>query len=389
MGTFIKAKREHLAVREAAALDEALAADLWNAITGVGAEPRSGSFAEAARDTTPIEHAALLATDDVAAACAFDLHWQAFAAAASPATGFEARDRARAAWSQFTERAARVTVISEGLGWDRSSAWVQGREVDLAAGETSEVEHIARLAGRMVVALHGARAQRIHGVPSEVYSIEQGNNVSRLLPSELVMLTEPLLELTVLERLSTGRAAQYAMRGDANATRGPLVVALDESASMHGERNRWAKAAAVALARVAHADRRSVVVVHFSTSTVVQELRQKSGADIVKMVRRFLGGGTAVAIALEVAVDQVQTLARKDQRGADVVLVTDGVDGDIARQVTAVDALRERDVRLWTVAIECDIPTSSPLREHASRFVRLGGRDLTDASTVIGLGAAA
>ncbi len=389
MRTFIHAKREHLVVCQAAAVDEIRAAELWNAITGLGSDPRPGSFAEAVRDTVPVEHGALLSTDPVAAAFAFDRLWHAGVSLATTATGYESRDRARTAWAAFVERASRVTILSEGFGWDTSSAWAQAREVDATGADLADVERIARLAGRMVVALRGAKARRVHGVPSEVYSVEQGSDIARLLPSELVMLTEPLLELTVLDRLATRRAAQYAVRGAAAMRRGPLVLALDESGSMHGERNAWAKAAAVALARVAAEDHRTASVVHFSTSAVVQELRSGDATDVLRMVRRFLGGGTAIGLALEVALDQVQSLARRGENGADVVLVTDGIDGDIDRHASAVRALRERDVRLWTVSIECDVPSSSPLREHAAQYCRLGGVQLTDAASVIAFGAAA
>ena len=39
MGSFLKAKREHRAVKKAAAENANLAANLWNAILGLGAAP--------------------------------------------------------------------------------------------------------------------------------------------------------------------------------------------------------------------------------------------------------------------------------------------------------------------------------------------------------------
>lgn len=54
-----------------------------------------------------------------------------------------------------------------------------------------------------------------------------------------------------LERIASRRATQYAIRGDTKTSRSLLVIALDESGSMHAQRNEWAKATAVALCRFA------------------------------------------------------------------------------------------------------------------------------------------
>jgi len=385
MGTFLHARREHLCVSRAALHSERFAAELWNAIVGLGNAPAQGSFAEAVQDTAPIDYAALLASDDVAAAFAFELMWESAKDLPEKATPFELRTIAREQWAAFVERAEQATNVSQGFGWSLDTAWAHVREVQIANGDMGKVERIARLAGRMVVALRGARAARVKGIPSEVYSVEQGNDIGRLLPSEQVLLTDPQLELVTLERIATRRAAQYAVRGTAKSSKGPLVVALDESGSMAGARNEWAKAAAVALARVASGDGRPVSVIHYSTSTVRQPLRPGDSGALMKMIQHFLGGGTAIALALNVAVDEVKALTAKGQKGADIILVSDGIDGNSAAQAEAVHAALVLGVRLWTVAIACEIPAESPLRSKAASYVRLGRADLSDERSVVSL----
>jgi Mg-chelatase subunit ChlD len=384
VSAYLRSMRQHRALVAANGQDPDRAADLWNAIVGAGT-PTAGSFAEAVADTSPVAHAALLAGDDVAATYAFDLFWQTPSSTSSP---FELRSLARETWGKFIAQAENMVNLAQGFGWDLSSAWTHTRDVALAQGDMNQVERIARLAGRMYVALRGARASRVKGIPSEVYSVEQGSDVGRLLPSEQVLLTEPLLETVVLERIASRRAAQYAMRGDTKQSRGPLVIALDESGSMHGHRNEWAKAAAVALSRVAMDEKRPVSVVHYSTSTVTQPLKPGDADAMLKMVRHFLSGGTAIGLAVGVAVQEVRSLARKGQKGADVVLVTDGVDGDEAAQARAVAEGQALGVRLWTVAIECDVRAFSPLRKDAAEYTRLGASDLHEGSVVRLAGAA-
>ena len=388
MGSFLKAKREHRAVKKAAQEDPALAADLWNAILGLGAAPVQGSFAEAVQDTVPVEHMALLATDDVAVAYAFDLLWARARDLPPKATPFELRDIARELWKAFQAQAEKTEHIASGFGWGIAVAWAHTQDVKLAQGDMSQVERIARLAGRMYVALRGAQARKIHGVPSEVFSVEQGNDLARLLPAEQVLLTEPVLEIVALERIASRRAAQYAVRGTTKVSKGPLVIALDESGSMGGERNDWAKAATVALSRVAAEEKRPVSVVHYSTSNVIQPLPPGDTGALLAMIRHFLGGGTAIGLALSVAVQQVRDLALKGQKGADVILVTDGVDGDTKAQETALAEGHGIGARLWTVAVECDIPEESPLRAKAAHYIRLSKKDLTEKSVTLLAGAA-
>ena len=307
MSAFLSARREHQVLVSAAAKDEARAEGLWNAIVGVGS-PRT-PLAEAVADTAPLAHAAILGRDDVAAAYAFDLIWGLEEAGLSP---FHLRSLVREAWAKFERKARSTAELGAGLGWDLSAAWTHACDVSLSHGNMAEVEAIARLAGRMYAALRGAKSSRVAGVPGEVYSVEQGRDIGRLLPSEQVLLTEPIMETVVLERIASRRAAQYAVRGDAPQAKGPLVVAVDESGSMRGQRNEWAKASAVALSRVALSDKRAVSVVHYATSTVVQPLGNPDAT--LRMIRHFLGGGTAIGLALSVSVDEVKRLARRARR---------------------------------------------------------------------------
>jgi uncharacterized protein with von Willebrand factor type A (vWA) domain len=135
-------------------------------------------------------------------------------------------------------------------------------------------------------------------------------------------------------------------------------------------------------------EKRPVSVVHYSTSTVIQPLPPGDTGALLTMIRHFLGKGTAIGLALGVSVQQVRDLAQKGQKGADIILVTDGVDGDVGAQETAILAAHGIGARLWTVAIECDIPVASPLRAKAAHYIRLGRSELNDRSVTLLAGAA-
>jgi uncharacterized protein with von Willebrand factor type A (vWA) domain len=280
----------------------------------------------------------------------------------------------------------------DGLGCDDSAAWRCTMDPAISGADVELVKRVARLAGRMYAALRGASASRVPGVSGEVCSVTQGDNVARLLPSELALLTDPGLEILPMARIQERRALQYDVRGTSKRSRGPLVIAIDESGSMKsgdGARNVWAKAAAVALARVAMDERRPVSVVHYSTSCVVSSIKPGDGEGFLAMIRHFLRGGTEIGLALTRAVAEVKALAAKGSRGADVVLVTDGVDDDQAAMDEALTEADAAGTRLWTVAIECDVDEDSPIRKRAASYVRLGAGDLDRADTAISLSGAA
>jgi hypothetical protein len=389
---FRVAVRQHASVADAANVDVDAAAALWRAVTSSSDRayaPPPGTWESAVADTVPVEYAPLLAASDVAAAYAFALAFMQRPMGVGSLTPTALRNRAREVWGAFAERAKVADAIERGFGVDESDAWATASDVSLGSRELSSVERVAKLAGRMYSAMRGSVTRKVAGAPEEVYDVGLGSNVARLLASEYVNWVDPEREVVFYDRIVQRKAMEYKLRGTSRASGGPLVLALDESGSMHEGRREWSKAAAMALARVAFDEGREVAVVHYSRSVVVRPLRKGDGAGLLAMVRSFLDGGTRIGLALQNAADQVEALAKRGQGGADVVLVTDGVDYQVEAQAAGVARLATIGANLWTVAIECDIPADSPLRTGAAHYVRVGDADLTVGAATKLTGAAA
>lgn len=321
------------------------------------------------------------------------------------------------AWQDFEDRKALANDVREGFGWDLSPSWMTVRKVADDRYRARLVREIATLAGRMYKAMRGVKVRRVTDDPQEVKEVTIGGDLERLLASEHAQLADADLgDLTAI-RVMQRKAMQMRMQGEAEANRGPLVIALDESGSMHDEwssaveahdagysdkeiartkvspwrergtgRNTWAKACAVALIRIAHEDNRMVRVVHFGTSTAVDECKPGDHAAVVEMACRFLSGGTDIVKALRVAVHQVGDLEKEGHSGADVVLVSDGEDhrGDENAFTPTLDEMGQKGIRLWTVGIAVDYDKSNPLRDRAARYIHVHGKRLT-ADAVAGL----
>jgi hypothetical protein len=349
----------------------ALASVLWSAVQGVDGH-ESGSYSEALYEAAPSEYAVLLSKGEAAASHAWMLAWRNRFSGESY-KGFELRRLAVSIWGKFAEKAKQAKFLSEGFGCDDSEAWEHERDSGSYSGDLSRIHEIAELAGRMYHAFKGARQQQPSQAPEEIYSVTLGAELSRLLPSELAHLGQPT-EICLIERLAERKALCYAVRGQETTSRGPLVMALDESSSMHAQRTLWSKAAAIALARVALEDGRPVTVIRYSTAVAVIEMKPGDLSCYMKLARGFLGGGTRIGRALSRAAIEVERMARKGDKGADVVIVTDGETGESLDP--QIDEVQKVGARLWTVSIEVNLREQDPLRARAERYTNLGYREL-------------
>lgn len=254
------------------------------------------------------------------------------------------------AFGEFEYKRQNADKMEQGFGYDRSEAWAQMRKVEDKSKDLAHMmERIAELAGRMFKAFRYQGAPRKCDDPQEVDGVETGGHIERMLDDEAASMG---IDPEVAVRVSDERAYQYQMSGLAAKSRGPLIIVLDESDSMHEHREVWSKACAVALTRVALAEGRAVRVVHFSTGTDVHDVRPGNADDMRLVAESHVSGGTDIEMALRVALQQVGDLEKNGQEGADLVFITDGCAtyGEHHFKV-----MLKEGIQLWTVAIDVDI----------------------------------
>jgi Mg-chelatase subunit ChlD len=377
---FKKAARRHSMFKGALERfnDRAMAQAIWSGVCSSGDKSLYG---QAVADTAPRTVATLVATDDIACCFATALHMDVLSAApARPATPHEARTLAHAAWKLFEEvLAGDRTMLPNGPGGEE---WALPflRQPDPVTTNNEKLREIADLAGRMYKLLKGKKANRVKDMPEEVIGVEQGGDAAALVSEEYALWKAGAASRAdLLVRIEELRATMFEREGRETKGRGPLVVALDQSGSMTGPRDTWAKAAMTALTRLAWEEKRPVKVVAFSTATRVFELPPGSHAMLKKVQLFFLNGGTDIGVALRVSADEVEEWAKAGIKNADVVLVSDGGDGGSTLDKSVADMLAT-GVRLFSVAIDCEF--EGALREKASEYVFLNGRDMHDASSV-------
>tara|TARA_Y100000034_G_scaffold94428_1_gene114420 strand:- start:3033 stop:4301 length:1269 start_codon:yes stop_codon:yes gene_type:complete len=315
----------------------------------------------------------------------------------------EVKEAVRRGWTAFEDRKQLANTVKEGFGCDHSASWETIRIIGDDPKRAALVEEIARKAGRMHKSMSGVKQMVPDDKPEEMTGTELGGELQRLVPAEQAQLASDnsmvsdMATMRALEKRST----QSKLQGESECARGPLVLAIDESGSMHDilsfelhnrgsgspwrsmppvGRNTWAKSCAVALIRIAHDAGRMVRIVHFGEATAVSECAPGDHKAVLEAMMHFLSGGTDIATALNRSARQVQDLASSGWDGADIVFISDGQDGDYGRQKKIIEQFMQTGVKLWTVAIDEDIDCDSPLRSCAEQYVHVEGIGDDDSS---------
>lgn len=184
---------------------------------------------------------------------------------------------------------------------------------------------IAKIAGKMK--LLAAKKQRtktkeVHQYPC---SVETGNNLNRVLASELVNLTIPKLKPLFFKAYSESALLQYKFRGKEPTGYGPLVICLDSSGSMEGYLEEWSKGVAIALLHIASSQKRNCRILHFNTEIERTDDFPKGKIDPTKLknsMLSFYGGGTSWEAPFDNAMTLIESEFSYSQ--ADIILITDG-----------------------------------------------------------------
>lgn len=234
------------------------------------------------------------------------------------------------------------------------------------------LRRVMQLAGRLQRLAAEGKKERDELGCSTLVGVTIGGDLQRALPTELGLLRHPRLRRVQLAKLADRRLQQYHVVGETPKGRGPVVVLLDESSSMSGDRSLWASAVALACLGVARREKRACTVIGFNGglrycvrldaqgtgwnhpvtrgSVSPEATRIGTAADVALHVATSgTGGGTSFDPPLRAA------LALEDgvvNERADLVLVTDGhatASPDTQAQLT--EAKAQRGLRMFGLTV--------------------------------------
>lgn len=193
--------------------------------------------------------------------------------------------------------------------------------------KSSKLKQIAKEAGRQRALACKKQAEKSHDARVEVDSIETGDELSRMLGSELMLLVsdDEVDELMFCQRFADKQCLQLKLSGKEEKQQGPIVFVVDTSGSQNPYEV-MTKATVLAMLEVAKIQKRSFGVVWFdSTVSRVDYLRSGDNvetAKVMQMLEHWTSGGTN----FETALDRAVQLIKEDGEftKADIIMVTDG-----------------------------------------------------------------
>lgn len=211
--------------------------------------------------------------------------------------------------------------------------------------KSDKFKKMADIFGKMQSMAVTEQLHRVDYAMEEIYDLEQGADLNRVVPIEMLALSDDILIYEWLHRFTERSLVQYSLRGEDTVAKGGILILEDGSSSMAGSRETWAKAIGLALLKVAMMQKRPFNAINFAGPGEYVRWDFDTSGDVVKAVKTYRGrserldglqavldyaetalhGGTNFETPFSVALDILQEQNNKDGAvNGDIVFLTDG-----------------------------------------------------------------
>jgi uncharacterized protein with von Willebrand factor type A (vWA) domain len=259
----------------------------------------------------------------------------------------------------FTNELGRLWDLSSGI-WQKTDLNVLTKYAQFLENEQS-IRDLAEMLGRMKSDEreleeheHSVKVFRNewcieHASKAELVGICESDDLSSLLPSEIALLAEKPLETAFFKKFAEKKLMTFEFEAKILAKKeetirqkqsrpkkkekGPVILCIDTSGSMHGEPETVAKAVAFAILRVALRDKRHCYLISFSTA--INTLKLDELRESLEKIIDFLGmsfyGGTDPEPALKEALTQIK---KEEYADSDILLISDFIMDQISPETS-------------------------------------------------------
>ena len=254
---------------------------------------------------------------------------------------------------------AEGTANAFGFGSEPGQDGYSSAETKLAVAEkirnNPKLKEIAELAGRFRREARKQQANKKKPGPDELTDIECGNDLGRVIPSELMLLNDEMGELVFFKKYLERGLIQYKLEETPPETKGPIVICLDNSSSMKGVPEIWSKAIFLSMAQIATDQKRAVKIIHFNKDVVRVDTFPAGEIDPEQLLDScafFSGGGTRYEPVLQEAFVTIMESSDKGFKKADVVFITDGICKLEAKALEIIqDSKEESEASMYSIVI--------------------------------------
>lgn len=201
------------------------------------------------------------------------------------------------------------------------------------------------------------RAKRSKETYSAIVGARFSNDITKAFSTELALANTAEGRALFALKYSQKTLLTKDYEADSkNLNKGPIIMYIDVSGSMSGERDIWSKAIAFIIADEALKEKREVYVHLFDTvisESVTLKGDRKNNEELINFIQRWtLGGGTQFNAVISHAV-----LNLKKHAQTDVLMITDGHSSAGSMAVRRLQAAKAETGAQWaTVCLEMDPP---------------------------------
>lgn len=272
-------------------------------------------------------------------------------------------------------------LSSWGQGLGAGGKLDAGQRIDLGRrlADNKKLQKLAKVFGRMRENALAVRRKVLDRADQEMFEVGRHrslDDIARLVPHELVQLNHPLLKRDFQRRLLDGGLLTYSLKGVDTHGHGPIVVCLDTSSSMSGDKEIWSKAVTLTFVEIARRQRRRCHVVCFADASALKEFDmnprthwQVALDETMNLAEHFSGGGTDFMAPLDAAMEKLST---RELRKADIVLITDGECAVDAQWRDAFHrAKRKKNFSLYAILVDRGSARSDTVEDLADRISRV------------------
>lgn len=217
-------------------------------------------------------------------------------------------------------------IDSWGLGGDDAPSRISFEESRKALERirnSGELKKLTELVGRFRNIAKNNLKKKSKGEGVSIRGVTIGNDITKALPSEKAMLCSPKTKKLFYKKYSEKQLLQYEVESNKRKGMGPMVVYMDKSGSMGGEKIQWAKATALALLEIAQRQKRNFSFASFTTRVCDKKIIPKGELkpnDVLDIAEIGPTGSTNFNKPLEHAMKVIEK--EKNFRKADIVFLS-------------------------------------------------------------------
>jgi uncharacterized protein with von Willebrand factor type A (vWA) domain len=293
------------------------------------------------------------------------------------------KEVSKQAMKDAKEKAEELDGLSSTWGLDPGtlSAMPAARRIELSEKFNNEkFRRIAQLLGPMQRMALAEQMRKVNYARSELYDLEKGNDLSNVLPTEMLYMGDPDMDVVFFKDYVERNLTQYKLRGTEKVAKGGILWCEDGSGSMGGDPEVWAKAVGLSLYKIAQMQKRQFYAIHFGGPGEIMTFDFPSNASedveielygspykvskddtgsyeqldgMIKFAETFFGGGTDFVTPLSKALDVLtEGYDAEGQVKGDIVFCTDGICGVPQDWLDNFKAEQERlGFRVWGILL--------------------------------------